>query len=510
MKSIVTFFVLLFLLSSCTAVGNTRSDTENLDLDVFFPRGFGITVNQVGYMQGSNLDHEDGPWRAGIRRNFDVRDYRPIAEIGKEAGVRLVSLFALAEMDRLNIVATLPHATQAGYNFDNHQNIGPKQLEIMDFVKNNAAHIEMGVTGIGHEWWEDGKKVRSEWYDVENSRPRDETMMRRHMDVIKNILWQYGISEENGHSFPESFSAYGYYWNPYGDYSTGGLFHEYGARYGSTRFGGIQELNPPDINHGGIDQGSLILHRGVFGNFWHNYADLPSEDISEYESDIIDGHWANFLATDDFLQPDVNQQFVDHFRKVQRYPYRYLAKNTEQLYSQWLYKEYTRVGFKGTGLAGIDNTHMPDEVYGYDLLGNMVVSIPLQSGQHVSEARLNGNPVPAIFEEEGYGFVYLPILDQQEYELKWSVGTSPMPYTINNTGTYNVYGFDSDDLFWTIRMYGTQEVRFRVPDNYIARSDHPRMKILDQFYDTAVNELVVTIKAHDIQGETGKIRLESR
>jgi len=503
---------IVILMSSCSSIGVAMGSGENPDPDIFFPRGFGITVNQVGYMQGSSLDHEDGPWRAGIRRNFDVRDYKPIAEIGKKAGVRFKTTFALAEMDRLNVVATLPHATQAGHDYDNHQNIGPTQIEIMKYVYENAAHIEMGVTGVGHEWWEDGKKVRSEWYDVENSRPRDETMMRRHLDVIKNIFAQYGFSEENGHSFPESFTTYGYYWNPGGEYSTGGLFSEYGARYASTRFGGIPELNPPDLYHGGIDNGTLVLHRGIFGNLWHHYADIPSDPPSEYKSDIIDGHWANFLTTDDFLQPQLNQDFADWFRSVQEYPYRYVAKNTEQLYSQWLYKEHTNVSFSGTGVAEIDNRGMPDEVYEYSLLGNMVLSVPLKNGQHISNARLNGAPVPAIFEEAGFGFIYLPMLEQEVYEITWSVGNSIMPFTVNNTGTYNVYSSTITESRhdFTIRMYGKQEVRFRVPDRYVALSNYDKLRILDQWYDQDNGELVVKMHAHDVQGETGKIRLISK
>ena len=503
--------VSVILLSSCSSIGIAMSGDENPDPNIFFPKGFGITVNQVGYMQGSSLDHENGPWRAGIRRNFDVRDYKPIAEIGKMVGVRFKTTFTLAEMDRLNIVATLPHATQAGHNFDNHENIGPEQIEIMKYVYEKAAHIEMGVTGVGHEWWEDGRKVRSEWYDVENSRPRDQAMMRQHLDVIKNIFAQYGFSEDNGHSFPESFTAYGYYWNPGCDYSTGGIFSEYGARYASTRFGLIPELNPPDEFHGGIDNGTLVLHRGIFGNNWHNYADIPSDPPSEFQSDIIDGHWANFLATDDFLQPKLNAEFAEWFYSVQEYPYRYVAKNTEQLYSQWLYKEHTSVRYSGNGAAIIDNTNMPDEVYEYNLLGNMVLSVPLKNGQHISDARLNGLPVPAIFEEAGFGFIYLPVLEQDTYDITWSVDGGPMPYTVNNTGTYNVYSSDlaGNEPTFTIRLYGKQDVRLRVPDNYKAVSDLEELRILDQRYDDRSGELVVTMHAHDVQGETGKIRLIS-
>jgi hypothetical protein len=159
------------------------------DIDVFFPRGYGMAVNQVGYMEGNSLEHEDGPWRAGIRRSFDVRDYRPIVEVGRAVGVRFMSLFALAEMDRLNVVATLPHATQAGHAFDNSAEHRPASAGDHGLrARECRSHRTRRVTGVGHEWWVDGVKTRSEWYDLTNQRPRDEAMMRRHMDVIDNIL----------------------------------------------------------------------------------------------------------------------------------------------------------------------------------------------------------------------------------------------------------------------------------------------------------------------------------
>lgn len=508
------FFVLicipLLLVNNLSKGQESESNNAlNPDREIFFPRGFGIVVNQVGYMEGSSLDHEDGPWRAGIRRSFDVRDYKPIAEVGEAAGIRFMSLFALAEMDRLNVVATLPHARQEGTNFDNSANIGPQQIEIMDYVKSNAAHIELGVTGVGHEWWVDGVKTRSEWYDFENAEPRPENMMRRHMDVIKNILGQYGISEEQGHSFPESFSALGYYWNPGESYSTGRLFSDYGAKYVSTKFNIIPELNPPPEKSGGMDNGVLVLDRGIYGNIWHNYADIPSDPVETYEADIIDSHWANWLAADDFLQPELNEEWIEYFRGIQAYPYRYLAKNSQQLYSQWLYKKYTQVEIQESGKARIDNRAMPDDPYNYDLLGNMVVSIPLKEGLHVSDASINGNPVAAYFEEAGYGFIYLPKLKQEAYDLTWSVGERPVRLSVNNSGTYNVLRTNIEDRsgLYEIQMYGTQKVRFRVPAGYEAQSDHPQLRVLDQNYDHKTGELVVTVKGHDIQGETGIIRV---
>ncbi len=486
---------------------SSNESSSDIDIRIIFPRAFGIAVNQVGYMQGGSLEATDGPWRAGIRRDFDVRDYRPMAEVGKAVGIRFMSLFALAEMDRLNVVARLPYATQAGHNFDNHHNISNRQLEIMDYVKNNASHIEFGVTGVGHEWWENGVKTRSEWYSLTHKTPRPDSLMLMHMDVIRNILWQYGISEENGHSFPESFSALGFHWNPSGPFSTGKLFSDAGVKYVTTKFYIIPELNPPPQYSGGFDHGVLVLDREGYGNLWHTYGDIPHEGAEAYDVDLIESHWANWLAEDDFLQEALNNRWIEYFRSIQAYPYRYLAKNTEQLYSQWLYQEHTKVGLTSATSVRIDNRGMPQKAYSTDMLGNMVLSVPLSDGQHLSEVHIDGKPVPSILEEAGFGFIYLPRLDQKIYNVSWSISDQPMTHVIQNKGTYNVYALDKSDheLKFTIKMYGTQDVHFKVDEGYIAKTEHPGFKIIHQKYDHESRALIVTLSGHDIQGETGQI-----
>ena len=492
---------------------NSLSDSNDQnDIAIIFPRAFGIAVNQVGYMQGSSLEATDGPWRAGIRRDFDVRDYRPIAEVGQAVGIRFMSLFALAELDRLNVVARLPNATQAGYEFDNHHNISNRQFEIMDYVKENASHIEFGVTGVGHEWWEDGVKSRSEWYSLTQKKPRPDSLMNMHMNVIKNILWQYGISEDYGHSFPESFSALGFHWNPKGPFSTGKLFSDNGVKYVTTKFYIIPELNPPPQYSGGFDHGVLVLDREGYGNAWHTYSDLPTEGPDVYEVDLIESHWANWLAEDDFLQEALNIKWIEYFKSIQAYPYRYLAKNTEQLYSQWLYHKHADVRLTSNTSVQIDNSKMPHIAYQSDMLGNLVLSVPLSNGEHLNGVTINGQLIPSVLEEAGFGFIYLPRLDQKSYEINWSVGSKRMQGVVHNKGTYNVYKAQqiNNGSIFTIKMYGTQDVHFVVEEGYIASTDHAGFEILDQRYDQELNELVVTLAGHDIQGETGNIIIRKK
>jgi hypothetical protein len=505
----IIYLLIPSLLILSTRVYGQSAGSLSPATEILFPRAFGIAVNQVGYMEGGSLGEVGGPWRAGIRRDMDVRDYRPIADVGKEVGIRFMSLFALAEMDRLNVVATLPNARPEGHRFDNSSRIKPEQIEIMKFVKDQAAYIELGVTGVGHEWWVDGERTRSEWYNLDDKEPRSEELMRRHMDVISNILGQYGMSELNGHSFPQSMSALGYFWNPDGPYSAGSIFSDFGVRYVNTKFSIIPELNPPPEHSGGFDQGVLVLDRSGYGNLWYTFDDQPHEPVENYETDLIESHWANWLAQDDFLQPDVNRRWVDYFSTIQAYPYRYLAKNSEQLYSQWLYKKYTSVTLIAPGKVRIDNSSMPEIPYMKGSLGNMVLSIPLEKDEHVHSVTINGKPVAAWFEEAGFGYIYLPPLQKETYNVEWKIGDKPVSGTINNTGTYNVYDVKTtaEGYRFTICMYGTQDVRFRVGDEYEAITTHEGFEIRSSTYNRNSNELIISLYGLDVQGETGVVNL---
>jgi len=475
-----------------------------------FPGGFAIAIDDMGWNEGGSLGDTGGPWRVGVRRNFDVRDYRPIVEVGREVNVRFQGLFILAEMDRLNVLANYPTTTQQGRNFDNSSNIDSTQIAMMEYVKDNAAFLEFGLHGVGHEHWINGERSRAEWYNLEDNKPWPEEDMRDHIEAFKKIMAQYGLSPENGHSFPESFvpCAYGYYWNPDGKYSTGALLGENGIKYANTLFQQIEELNPPAPGAGGIDHGVLVVDRQNFGNPWYALASLPTAPIDSYRTDIIESHWANWLAQDDFLQLALNEKWIDFFRQIQKSNRFYLAKNTEQFSAQWLYKRYSTVEETVEGIVMIDNSRMPKEVYSNGLVGNLVLAVELKSGQHVNAATLDGKPIAAYYEDGGFGFLYLPQLERKRYEMRYTIGDEQIRPSVNLSGTYNVYAYQPgrDQCLIDMKMYGTQEVEIytdRAPGEIVSLNEH--LVVLDHQYSEEMQLLSIPISGRDIQGERGTI-----
>jgi len=507
-KSIITILIGVFLTSfkGFTAELNESQETER----IIFPRGVSVNIGQVGWMGGSSLEETDGPWRAGIRRDFDVRDYQPMAEVGKELGMRFMSLFILGEFDRLNILGEYPTSNPDGENWDNSEYIGPTQIEIMDYVKSNAANIEFGITGVLHEYWEDGVKSRAEWFNVEKQEPRDEAIIRNNVVLLKRLMAQYGISPENGHSFPESFISYGFYFNPGAEYSLGRVLSDNGVKYANTPYATIRGLNHPPLLDGGFDNGVLLLDRHNHGNLWYEYAKLPDSIPSGIQTVVVESHWANWLAYDDHLQPALNKRWVDYLRSIQADKDHYLSKNTEQLYSQWLYKKYTKVSETTSGKVNIDNRSMIDDAYEYNLLGNMVLSVQLNQGEHISSAVIDGKPIAAYYEAEGFGYIYLPPLDKKNYTLEYTVGKNRMDRFINNTGTYNVYKVteNKSTLEIDLKMYGEQVVEIYTTKPASISSSNEFLKVKDYRYDEEQNIVYLTLNGRNIQGERGSIILK--
>jgi hypothetical protein len=512
MLKIKAHFYLIILLLPIFSCSRLNRDSAK----IIFPQAFAFAVDDLGWNNGSYVvvNGNDGPYRLGINRHMNINDYKAVVDVGKTVGVRIQGLFILGEMDRNNTCAKYPTTNMYGKDWDNSKNVCNEQIEIMNYVREQAAYLEFGIHGVGHEFWpQKFKRVRAEWYDIDNKKPWPEEEMNNHIQCFKEIMAQYGLSPENGHSFPESFvpCAYGYYWNPKGKYSLGALLNKNGVKYANMGFSSIKELNPPDEPNGGsLDHGVLVINRASYGNDWYHLDALPTIPLKNQQTDIIDSHWPNWLAQDSFLQAQVSQKFIDYYKNVQSNPKRYIAKNTEQLYSQWLYKKYTKIEQTDFENVSIDNLMMPKDMYTNNLVGNLVLKIKLKKGTHVCSASLNDSSICSYFENEGYAFLYLPPLKIKKYTLKYKIGKNLMSEYVYNDGTYNVYQFKKGNNFILIDMkvYGTQTVKvFGINNPLKIESDNKNLIIQNSEYSKKLRMLMINIQAHNIQGNQGVLKL---
>lgn len=480
---------------------------------IIFPRPFAIAIDDMGWMQGKN-DGENGygPYRTGIDRNMTLADYKSVVDLAKKVGVRLQGLFILGELDRENILGAFPTTTHQREKWDNSHNISDLQTQIMDFVKAEAAHLEFAFHGVGHEFWpENGVRRRAEWYNTDDDHPWPEEEIIKHVECFIAIMKQYGITKELGHSFPESFvpCAYSYYWNPGGSYSLGSVLAKYGVKYANTDFREIPECNPPEGEwSAGFDHGVHVMNRYNYGNLWHQEGKTPTVPIQDQRTEFIETHWPNLLASKEQNQEEVTDTWVAYYHQVQRIPNRYCAKNTSQLHSQCLYKKHTIIKEVIPGVVTLDNTQMPSEAFKEFFPGNLVLKLKLESGQHISEAQINGQSVSGYFEDQGYGFIYLPPLLQKKYELTYSIGSFILRNTVWHDTTSNIFEVRSEEnqMRVTLCLYGSQVLKVRaahLPE--IIQSNNPEIIILD--WELHGDLLHIDLKGHDIQGESGVIEI---
>ena len=490
-------------------------DTTHQTQRIIFPRAFAFAIDDLGWNEGSDLSGNatPGPYRCGVKRKFDLNDYKHIVAVGTAVGARIQCLFILSEMDRENVLAKFPTTTYQRESWDNSARVSEEQIEIMNYVREQAAYMEFGLHGTGHEYWAPGQaQKRAEWYNLNDKEPWPEESIREHIQCFKDIMAQYGLTPEKGHSFPESFvpCAYSYYWNPSGAYSLGKLLTEAGVKYANTDFSQIPELNPPaELNGGGFDYGTHVINRINYGNLWYELATLPRTALSEQHTDIIESHWPNWLAQDDFLQSDITSQWVDYYKAAQRSNDRYIAKNTEQLHSQWLYKKWAKVAEPEPGHLVIDNTQMPEEAYKHNILGTMVLKIKLAENEHIAAAELNGEGIPAYFEEEGWGFLYLPRLEKEEYHLHYQLGPETMPLHVIHDGTANIYQLrqQADKLLIDLKVYGRQTLKVKCGKPRQVLSFTEELSVKGYHYDANTATLAVDLEANDIQGERGEVQV---
>lgn len=481
------------------------------------PRPFAFAIDDMGWLDGRSgaIDGEQGPYRLGIERRMTINDYLAVIDVGKAVGVRIQGLFILCEMDRENVCAEFPTTTMQGLAWDNARNIGDLQRDIMRLLDENAAYLEFGLHGIGHEFWpKPGKRVRSEWYDIQGDKPWPEESLRGHLECFRKILAQYGTGKDSAHSFPKSFvpCAYGYYWNPSGDYSLGKLLAENGVKYANTLFAEIGELNPPSgDNGGGFDHGVHVVNRLNYGNEWFAYASLPTVPIQDQTSDMAETHWANWLASDPADQLSVTARFIEYYRGVQRSANRYAAKNTAQFHSQWLYCQFALVDILPDGTVRIDNTRMPAEAYESGIAGNLALKVALAPGIHVSAASIESDGATlfpaAYFEDEGFGFVYLPPLERRVYLMKCEFSQSMPTGCVWNDGTYSALQCRScgGTITVELELYGTQTVKVLCPEPAAVEAKEGKLSVRRWRYDEEKALLEIDIAAPDMQGSRGSI-----
>lgn len=452
------------------------------------PKPMAIDIDDLGWKQGWDLNESGGPYRLSLPhgRMMTLQDYEVIVTISKAVGVRIKSLFVMSEFDRSNICAQYPTTNEQGNRWDNAALVNDGDFVIMDYVKENAAHMEFGLHGVRHEFWDaqTHEPSRAEWADNQRKRPYD--ILWGHLECFKKLIDQYDMD------FPKSVrtAAANYYYNPSDPEDTGALMRAWGVKYASL---------PPDREYV-TDHGLMVLLRSG-GVAWNATNSAPD---NYPETELMTSHWTNFVDVDPAKNHQAGDKWIAWFNRVQDDPNRYTARNTAQLHSQFLYRKFSQISVIRNTVF-INNTKMPDWAYELNVLGNLLFKHKLQNGEHVSSVSLSdGRGVACYYEERGYAYIVLPILEKKKYTLTFNNGTSDMSTYVLNDGTYNVREFHSsaDHAQVGLEMYGTQQVKAKLLfEPHEVTSDTIDLEIKDWRYEAPF--ILMQIHGQNMQGETG-------
>ena len=480
------------LFTSVFAVSFLSATGVALALNV--PKPIAIDIDDLGWKEGWDLHESGGPFRLGLPpgRVMTLQDYEVLVYISKAVGVRLKCLFIMSEFDRSNICARYPTTNEKGSDWNNSALVSDSDFVVMDYVKENAAHIEFGLHGVRHEFWDaqTHRPSRAEWADNQKKRPYG--VLWGHLECFKKLIDQYCMD------FPQSVrtAAANYYYDPNDPEDTGALMRAWGVKYATL---------PRDREYV-TDHGLMVLLRSG-GVAWDAVCSAPN---GYPETEFMTSHWTNFVNLDPAHNHEAGDQWIAWFNKVKDDPDRYAAKNTAQLHSQFLYRKFSQVSVAGNTVL-IDNRQMPDFAYELDLLGNLLLKHKLQNGEHIASASMNGREIACYYEERGFGYLVLPRLEKKLYTLVVTTGPSDMPTYVWNDGTYNVQDFRSaaDNARVELEMYGTQRVKVKLRfEPHEVTSDNTDLEIREWRYEAPL--LNMLIRGRNIQGQPGVITIRSK
>jgi hypothetical protein len=458
------------------------------------PKPLAIDIDDLGWKEGWDLHESGGPYRLGLPhgRMMTLQDYEVITYISKAVGARIKCLFIMSEFDRSNICAHYPTTNEQGNNWDNSSLVNDEDFVIMNYIKENAAHIEFGLHGVRHEFWdaETHKMTRAEWANNQKKRPYN--VLWGHLECFKKLIDQYEID------FPKSVrtAAANYYYNPDDPEDSGALMRAWGVKYATL---------PPDREYV-TNHGLMVLLRSG-GIAW----DAPNRAPDNYPAtEFMTSHWTNFVDLDPANNHQAGDKWITWFNKVKDDPNRYTAKNTAQLHSQFLYRKYSKISIE-KNTVHIDNSEMPVWAYELDLLGNLLFKHKLEEGEHISSASLNSRDIACYYEERGFAYIVLPKLEKRQYTLTFTTGISDMPTYVLNNGTYNIDEFQgsAEHAMIGLEMYGTQHVKVKLLfEPRKVTSNNTGLEIKEWHYEAPFINML--IQGRNMQGEKGVVTINSQ
>ena len=488
------------------------------------PFAIGLCIDDIGWWHCANLKPAGGPPRTHGNEDPKPFFYRRLTEMGKNCGTRPMGCFVMSEFDRNNTCAkpcynkpVAPiNVTEHGTQW--HNNPTEEECAVMDLVKEENAWLEFGLHGVRHGHFENNKWYSSEWarrpirdkddnftekdhkarlWDEENR--TSETVA----DCYTELIRQYFTEEEL--SFPESFAPpnHAVYYDRNSRFTTGAVLGRRGVKYANAKISGTTCVETGYPRFGVVDHGMHILDRRTVRRTMHARA---AENPLYFPRKVpwIETHFINFWYRE--------KEWSQYLFNINSACHRMLARNTEQVHSQFFYNRYAKI-INLPGKVIIDTTHIPQEAYDSNLLSSLVLKVRLGQADEIESWSCDGGINVAGYHKDIFGYGYLTVgtdefmgrLPKGRFVIKYKTGKEkPECYADTSLVTYNLYNMKKTDRGYEIKakIYGTQILRIKCGGKMAESRD---LNILGTYSDEGF--LYAEIKAKSMNGDTGLLEI---
>lgn len=321
------------------------------DFEITLPMPLFLVVEDVGWWQGRDGSPQHEPYRTGMTRRHCLADYRVLAALAQRLAMRIQMAMVLCEWDRTDMLRQVPSATWLGAKWNNAGNRGPWLEEAADFLRRHRQHLEIGLHGVGHEYWVQGRLQRAEFHDGAGiMRPPD--VVRRHLEAFGLLQEQHGLGP-----FPQSFvppALHHSFGN--GGASMQGILGEFGVRYLCTIFSRARQYAPP--HHEGLtwECGVVLIERGEAAVPWHRIGAALPRCIN---GPVVSLHWGNLLHHDPERNEEVIGPWVDLLLAKANELETFMAPDTSTCWNQYGHHCLAEIRVHGPGVE-IDRRRLPD------------------------------------------------------------------------------------------------------------------------------------------------------
>lgn len=456
-----------------------------------------LATDDLGWCSAQDDHKKGGPFRLLSDHKITKEDYIKYVNIAKKLGTRFLTGFVLSEFDREKACGKVCYnkpvapcdITEKGLAWTNNV---PDE-SIMDYIKENGAYIDFGLHAVRHGHYTQGRNLPGEWArrplkdDNDNPLPGEPNEVvpwdsenitdRVVAGCYREILRQYFTEEE--FSFPESFipPSHILYVNPDSPVSTPAVLSEYGVKYCTLRYTSKNEIMPYFEKFGLFDHSIFMVDRRAPKEVSYD-KDSCKPPFLPRPYAFIETHFNNLWG--------VEYYWEKYLSLINIYPTRMLAKNTENVFSNWVYRKYAKVTVK-KGVININTEKVPREFYDKNIISNLVLKVFL--GPFDIKKALG----MCAYYKDRWGYAYITFADIKNpmgrldgnYNFEYRIGTESPCVPDNSLDTYSIYGMEKGETALKIRLkvYRNQSLKIKCDREYTdISSSSEKVEIKDTFW----------------------------